>query len=214
MIDRRAFVVGAPLALAACTGKGVWAPDDAVARARFVAPGPPLVILYTCLNNDTRAGAHTGLLINAGERVLFDPAGSFTTPGLVERNDLYYGVTDALEAEYTAFQASEGYHLIKLRCVLTPEEAALAFAAARVEGPVPKTQCTRAAARVLKAVPRFAHLRTSLFPDNLMRQFAAQPGVQAEFVYLDDDQWRDGAYEAYSRDVLARLQTLPEAEAA
>lgn len=214
MLDRRAFMVGVPLVLAGCAGKGVWAPDEAVARVRYRAPGPPLVTLYTCLNNDTRAGAHTGVLINADERVLFDPAGSFTTPGLVERNDLYYGVNDALEAEYTAFQGSGGYHLIKLTCELSPEEAARAFAAARVEGPVARTQCTRAAAHVLKAVPRFAHLRSSLFPDNLMRQFAAEPGIRAELVYLDDDQWREGAEEAYARDVLARLQTTSDAVAA
>ncbi|MBW7920560.1 MAG: hypothetical protein H3C51_00470 [Rubellimicrobium sp.] len=214
MIDRRAFVIGAPLVLAGCTGKAVWAPEVAVARARFVAPGPPLVTLYTCLNNDTRNGAHTGLLINADQRVLFDPAGSFTSPGLVERNDLYYGVTDALEAEYTGFQASGGYHLVKLTVDLAPQEAALAFAAAQVEGPVARTQCTRAAAHVLKAVPRFAHLRSSLFPDNLMRQFAALPGVTARLVYLDDDQWRAGAEEAYARDVLARMASPPAAPAA
>jgi len=211
MLGRRAFLAGAPLVLAGCAGKGVWAPDDAVARARFVAPGPPLVTLYTCLNNDTRNGAHTGLLINADQRVLFDPAGSFTSPGLVERNDLYYGVTDALEAEYTAFQASGGYHLIKLTCLLAPEEAALAFAAARAEGPVARTQCTRAAAHVLKAVPRFATLRASLFPDNLMRQFAAVPGVAAEFVYLDDDPWREAAEADYAREVLARMPAPPAA---
>lgn len=214
MLDRRAFLVGAPLVLAGCTGKAVWAPDVAVARAQHRAEGPPLVTLYTCLNNDTRNGAHTGVLINASERVLFDPAGSFTYPEMVERNDLLYGISDAVEAAYSAFQGSEGYHLIKLTCTLAPEEAALAFAAARVEGPVAKTQCTRAAAHVLKAVPRFAHLRSSLFPDNLMRQFAALPGMTAELVYLDDDQWRAGAEEAYARDVLARMQAPVEASAA
>ena len=214
MLDRRAFVIGAPLVLAGCTGQAVWAPDDAVARARFHAPGPPLVTLYTCLNNDTRSGAHTGLLINATERVLFDPAGSFETPGMVERNDLLFGITDALEAEYTAFQASGGYHLIKLTCELSLQEAMLAHAAAAREGPVAQTQCTRGAAHVLKAVPRFSGLRTSLFPDNLMRQFAALPGVTAEFIYLDDDEWRESAQEAYAQEVLARLQSAPEDEAA
>lgn len=215
MLERRAFLIGAPLVLAGCAGQAVWAPDDAVESVRYRAPGPPLVTLYTCLNNDTRSGAHTGLLINGAERVLFDPAGSFETPGMVERNDLLFGITDALEAEYTAFQASEGYHLIKLTCELSLQEAMLAHAAAAREGPVAQTQCTRAAAHVLKAVPRFSGLRSSLFPDNLMRQFAALPGVSAEFVYLDDDQWREGAREAYARDVLDRLQQgAPEDEAA
>lgn len=214
MLDRRAFVIGAPLVLAGCGAKSVWAPDEAVNSVRFRAPGPPSTTLYTCLNNDTRSGAHTGLLINGTERVLFDPAGSFVYPGMVERNDLLFGITDSFEASYTAFQASEGYHLIKLSCELTLQEAMLAHAAAAREGPVARTQCTRAAAHVLQAVPRFAHLRSSLFPDNLMRQFAAEPGVTAEFVYLDDDQWRASAEEAYAQDVLARLQTTDDSAAA
>lgn len=214
MLDRRAFVIGAPLVLAGCSGTSVWAPDEAVESVRYRAPGPPYVTLYTCLNNDTRSGAHTGVLISGAERVMFDPAGSFTYDGMVERNDLLFGITDDVEAAYTAFQASEGYHLIKLTCELTLQEAMLAHAAAAREGPVAKTQCTRAAAHVLQAVPRFAGLRASLFPDNLMRQFAALPGMRAEFVYLDSDQWRESAYAAYQSDVLARMQAQDESATA
>ncbi|MCC7321862.1 MAG: hypothetical protein IT542_12910 [Rubellimicrobium sp.] len=213
MISRRAIIAGIPLALAGCAAPRVWAPEAEVARARLHHDGPPLVTLYTCLNNDTRAGAHSGLLINAGERVLFDPAGSFVAPGMVERNDVLFGLSDTLEAAYTRFQATGGYHLVKLTRVLPAASAEQALAAALLEGPVARTQCTRAAASVLKQVPEFAHLRSSLFPDNLMRQMAAVPGVEAEFVYLDDDPWRAAAQADYESDVLARLQPAPAAPA-
>lgn len=205
MIGRRAVLVGLPLAVAGCSGQAVWAPDDRIATVRHRDPGPPQVTLVTCLNNDSRSGAHTGLVINASERVIFDPAGSFAFPGMAERNDVVFGATDAVVAQYVAFQASEAYHAILLTRPVTPEVAGMALTAALSAGPVAKARCTVAASRLLGSLPGFGTIRSTWFPDNLMRQFAGLPGVSAELVYLDDDPWRAAAEAAFEEDVLARL---------
>ena len=73
----RAAPLIAILALTACAAKAPFAPDAAVQAAAFVAEGPPSVTLFTVINNRSGAGAHSGLMINASQRVMFDPAGSW-----------------------------------------------------------------------------------------------------------------------------------------
>ena len=90
---RNVFAALALVVLTACGGGSAsapFAPDAAVQAARVANDGPPSITLFTVVNNKTGAGAHSGLLINASERVLFDPAGSFYHPRLPERNDLHY----------------------------------------------------------------------------------------------------------------------------
>lgn len=203
MIGRRAVLAGLPLMLAGCAGQAVWAPEESVAAVRHRHPGPPQITLVTCLNNDSRSGAHTGLILNASERVIFDPAGSFRFDGMAERNDVVFGATDAVVARYAAFQASEAYHAILLTKPVSPEVAEAALRGVLAAGPVPKVQCTRVTANVLRALPGFEGLRTTWLPDNLMRQFARLPEVTSEFVYLDQDKWLDANRLAYEEEVLA-----------
>ena len=203
MLGRRAVIFGLPLALAGCGAESVRAPQDSIARVAYRHPGPPVLTLYTCLNNDTLNGAHTGLLINASQRVIFDPAGSFRHPDVVENDDLLYGATPTVEAAYTGFQTMEGYHLVKQHIPVTAEVAEATFAAARSAGPVGKSYCTRATAKLLQSVPGLEGLRISWFPDNLMRQMAAIPGITSEFLYPNQDPYRPAAEAAY-RAMLAR----------
>lgn len=203
MLGRRSVLFGLPLVVAGCGGQTVWAPDASLARARYRHDGAPVLTLYTSLNNDTLGGAHTGLLINAAERVMFDPAGSFTSPDVPERNDVLYGLTPAAEEAYSRYQSSPGYHLIKQHIPVSAEVAAQALAAAQLAGPVGKSYCTRATASLLRDLPGFGDLRVSWFPDNLMKQVAALPGVTAEFVYPVDDGYRDAAQAAFARDILS-----------
>ena len=77
-------------ALAGCgiNAEAVWAPEEAVARSRYSAPIPSYLALVTVRNEGDGQGAHTALLINASERVLFDPFGGWTDSPVPERNDL------------------------------------------------------------------------------------------------------------------------------
>jgi hypothetical protein len=47
----------ATLALATCGAEPIWAPDEAVAAARYEHPGPTSVTLYTVLSTRSGAGA-------------------------------------------------------------------------------------------------------------------------------------------------------------
>ena len=62
------LALAATLSLVACGAEPIWAPEEAVAAARYEHPGPTSVTLYTVLSTHSGAGAHAGLLINGLNR--------------------------------------------------------------------------------------------------------------------------------------------------
>ncbi|KPP84008.1 MAG: hypothetical protein HLUCCA08_00705 [Rhodobacteraceae bacterium HLUCCA08] len=188
-MDRRGFLIGAPLALAACgSGEYAWAPDDVVQRAAYVHPGPPALTLFTMKNTGTDNGAHTGLMINASQRVIFDPAGTFGHPSIPERNDVHYGITPRIADFYVSYHSRITYYTVIQHLEVSAEAAEMALRGVEAAGPVAKARCTTDTSAVLRRLPGLESLRTTWFPDNLMRQFAALPGVrQREHRETDSD---------------------------
>lgn len=179
MITRRGVLFGAPIAaLSACSAPRVWAPDDAVQRAFAPQVGPAALTVYTMKNTSSDNGAHTGLLINASQRVMFDPAGTFAINILPERNDVIFGMTPRMEALYASYHARETYYVIAQKLFVPNEVAETALQLALSNGPVPKAGCTRATSKILRQLPGFGSVRRSLFPDRLFEDVARLPGVQ------------------------------------
>ena len=177
-MTRRAFVVGAPLALAACgTAEPVWAPDDLVARSIYVHDGPPMLTLYTMKNVQSGNGAHTSVLINASQRVMWDPAGTFSNPAIPERNDVIFGMNPRIEQFYTSYHSRATYYTIKQAVQVSPQVAEMALQAVMAYGAVPKATCTRSTSKILQRLPGFEQIKVSFFPNNLSDQFAEIPGV-------------------------------------
>ena len=88
-------------ALTACGApEPKWAPDADVAKARYVHSGPKSVTLYTVIHAQNGSGAHSGLMINGSQRIMFDPAGSWALPKLAERNDVHFGITEKMKNFY------------------------------------------------------------------------------------------------------------------
>ncbi|MEO1240007.1 MAG: hypothetical protein AAFW64_10275, partial [Pseudomonadota bacterium] len=160
--------------LVACGGPAepVWAPDSAVARARYAAPGPSSVTLVTVRSTDSGFGAHTGLLISGSERVLFDPAGTFRLSTAPERNDLHYGITPQVMAVYIDYHARETYDVELIEVPVTRAEADALITEAAEYGAVPKAQCALSVTRILNSQTRFASVPTTYFPNSASAQFA------------------------------------------
>ena len=182
---RRALLLGLPLLLAGCgmNAESVWAPDADVAKARYQAPGPTYLALVTVRNEDGGSGAHTALLINASERVLFDPYGGWTDPYVPERNDVLYGFSPEVEARYLNYQAKDGYYYVRQEVQVPPEVAEQALALAKAKGPVGMAMCTDATADILRQLPGFEGVGRSYFPEQLAASFARVPGVTTTEVH-------------------------------
>lgn len=185
-MDRRSFLIGLPLALSACSAQEVWAPQDVVARAIHREPGRSYLTLYTMRNVGSGNGAHTSLLINASQRVLFDPAGSFEQAVMPERNDVLFGVTPRLEKFYVSFHARETYYVVGQTVDVAPEVAEQALDLALVAGPVPQANCARVTSRILRQLPGFEGFRQTWSPTKIEDDFAQLPGVTTE-EYREDD---------------------------
>jgi len=185
-VQRRQFLIGLPLALSGCAAQSVWAPDDVVSRAIARGTGPKSLTLYTMKNVASGNGAHTALMIDASQRVLFDPAGSFEQPQMPERNDVLFGVTPTLEQYYVSYHARVTFYVIGQRIEVAPEIAERALNLALVAGPVPQAGCTRSTSRILRQLPGFEGLRQTHFPNKLGDDFGALPGVQTK-LYREND---------------------------
>lgn len=176
----------AVFALAGCAAPpGVWASDEEIARVAYRHDGPPRLTLFTMLNNSTGAGAHTSLMINGPQRVIFDPAGSFEHETIPERNDVVYGVTPAVADVYTRFHARKTYHVKIQQLDVTPEVAARAMRLAQDYGPVPQAQCARSTSSILAQLFP-GRISQTWRPRSLAAEFGALPGVTEQELYEYD----------------------------
>lgn len=179
---------GAALALAGC-GASLSGPDstpEEVARAVYRHDGPPEVILYTMVNNRSGTGAHTSLLINASQRVVFDPAGSVQLSAMPEIGDVLYGITPQVKAFYERAHARETYH-VRIQSKQVPMAVAeRALRMVQANGRVSPAQCTSATSRILGRLPGFEQIDPVLLPNKLAEQFARLPGVTERRLYEND----------------------------
>jgi hypothetical protein len=173
------------IGLSACAADSVYAPQEAVDAARFVAEPPTSITLYTVINNRSEAGAHSGLLINASQQVMFDPAGTWHHPRIPERNDVHYGITPRIVNFYIDYHARETFRVLEQRIVVSPQVAELVKQRAEAYGAVPKAQCSNSVSSILSGVPGFESLGTTWFPKKLSDAFGKLPGVTSRTITDD-----------------------------
>lgn len=178
-----------PLWLAACGGPAerVWAPDEIVRKYAYRHDGAPEIRLYTVVSTRNGSGAHSGLLINTpAERILFDPAGTFSLPFTPERNDVHYGMTDNAVKVYIDYHARETFDVIEQRLTVTPEQAMHVARLVKEYGAVPKAQCSLSITQILRQVPGFDTISVSYFPNSTAQRFGALQGVVTRRISDDD----------------------------
>ncbi|MBE2277943.1 MAG: hypothetical protein IAE87_16790 [Rhodobacteraceae bacterium] len=177
--------------LAACGADRTWAPDDQIAAARYVAGPPPSITLFTVINDRNGSGAHSGLMINGSERILFDPAGTFEMPRTPIRNDVHFGISDRVLAFYRDYHArdseTEKFHIVERTVIVSPEVAQIAMQRALDYGAVPKAFCANSISAILRGVPGFEAMPSTMFPIKLGDAFGTLPGVQTQIITEEND---------------------------
>jgi hypothetical protein len=180
---RLILCLAAALGLSACsTAEPKWAPQEAVEAARFVSDAPTSITLYTVLSTRNGSGAHTGLIINGSQRVIFDPAGTWKHRRLPERNDVHYGMTDKMILFYIDYHARETYDVVEQTILVSPAVAEIAMRRAMDYGAVPKAQCSKSVSYILAGVPGFESIGQTWFPRRLMDDFGALPGATSRTI--------------------------------
>lgn len=181
--------LGVVLLCAACAQPPAlpYASDERVKASAYREPGPDTFTIFTMVSNRTGKGAHSALMINGTQRVIFDPAGSFVNERVPEQDDVLYGVTPAVLQGYKSAHARSTFHVVSQTLEVTPEQAAIAMQLAMSNGPVARAFCTSATTGLLQQVPGFGDIEQVMFPARLMEQIAARPGVVEEKYFEDDE---------------------------
>ncbi|TDK43752.1 hypothetical protein [Antarcticimicrobium luteum] len=201
------------LAVAGCATKQPFADGETIAAVSYRNPGPPTLALYTMVSNRTGKGGHTSLMINASERVIFDPAGSFYSEVVPERNDVLFGITPGVELAYRGAHARSTYHVVIQTVEVTAEQAEIAYRLALSNGAVPGVYCTNATSSLLKKVPGFEKIDITFYPTRLQQQFGRIPGVRTEEYFENDSPDLDkGLAEGNARLVALRQQEASASE--
>lgn len=184
----KALAVLAFVVLSACGAESKWATNAEMAKptAHYAAPPPRSITLFTVQNTRSGSGAHSGLLINASEQVMFDPAGSWYHPNLPERNDVHYGVTPKMVSFYIDYHARVTYNVVEQTVIVTPEVAELIKQRAEAYGAVPKAECANSISSVLGGVPGFEAIKHTWFPNKLSEEFAQLPGATRKLITDND----------------------------
>ena len=171
--------------LAGCASEVGSSPAE-VAAARYATEEAPYVSVLTMVYQRSGRAAHSALLINGSQRVLYDPAGTFQHPDLTERGDIHYGVTDRMLDYYLRYHARFSHFVHEQRIYVSGEVAEATLRRAVAQGPSPKMWCNIHVTKVLNDVGAFGRLRSSFYPEKLRRQIARLPGVRDSYTYEND----------------------------
>jgi hypothetical protein len=141
------------------------------------------------LNNNSGAGAHTALMVNGSQRVIFDPAGSFNKSSVLpERNDVLFGITPSVEDVYTRYHARETFRVKVQKLDVSPEVARMTEQAIMAYGPVPQAMCANSTSDILtKVFP--GRIDQTWSPRKLADEFGQLAGVSERVLreYDSDD---------------------------
>ncbi len=168
------------LVLAGCGGPAepTWASDEEVKKARYTHDGSPSLTLFTVVTTRNGSGAHAALMVNADERLIFDPAGTFSVEFVPERNDVLHGITRRALLAYIDYHARPSHDVVIQEVPVTRAQAQRIASLIKSNGAVPKAQCALAIGGVLKRVQGFETLPRGYFPNRLSAAFGELPGVR------------------------------------
>ena len=188
-----ALCIVAALTLSACgTPPAPDASDGEIAVAQHVSDQPPSVTLFTVVRNSSGAGAHSGLLINGSQRVMYDPAGSWTHPRLPQRGDVFFGMTDKMVSFYIDYHARETFRVTEQTVPVSQATADRLIQLAVGRAPAAKSTCTQSMTALLRAVPEFASVSSTWFPLAAQKSFATLPGATFRTITDNDDDENHG----------------------
>lgn len=161
-------------------------PGD-ISQAAFSSTEPASITLISMVKTRDDRSAHSALLINGSQQVLYDPAGTFQHPDLPRSGDIHYGVTPRFLDYYERYHARFSHYVQSQRVEVDRDTANRILANAQAKGKSPKMLCAVAVADVVNSEDPFRSVNVTMFPEGLRRDFAEIPGVRDSFIYEYDE---------------------------
>lgn len=204
MVLNRILSLLAVLVLAGCGAANDTRPDasaEVVSSASYRYEGPTALTLFTMINNRSGAGAHTSVMINGSQRVIFDPAGTVRLSAVPERGDVLYGITPDAADFYARAHARETYHVVIQEIEVSSEVAERALQLAMANGPAASGFCSASTSAILRQLPGFEAIGRTFFPRRLMEDFGKLPGVRTTKLFENDADNKSLAIAQYERKI-------------
>jgi len=185
---RNVLLLCAAVILSACAygTPDKYASDAQVAKYEHRSQEQPFLMLMTMVNNKTGRGGHSSLVINGSQTVMYDPAGRWFNSQAPERHDLLYGVNDSILQLYRSFHARDTHHVVSQKVYVSAEVAEQAIAAAKVQGRAQDATCALNTIAILNQLEGFGGVRSTYFPEKLMKRFGELPNVQTDKYFEND----------------------------
>ncbi len=183
---RLGLLLATILTLAACGVDKNFSDQASLDKARFISGNSSSITLFTVVNNRSNEGAHSSLLIDGRERVIYDPAGTWYHPSAPERYDMHYGMNDLMVLFYIDYHARESFRVREQKLYVSQETIDLIMARAIAKGAAGKATCSITLSGILRGVPGLDGIGSTWFPNQLAKDFGTLPGV-VERVIRDGD---------------------------
>ncbi len=180
-------VLAALLLLAGCVAQLPWAPDERLQKAAYRHGGKTSVTLMTVIANDNNSAGHSALLINASQRVIYDPAGTWYHRDVPERADMLYGINPKMLQYYLDYHARKRFHVIMQTKEVSPEVAERLLQLAIANGASMSSMCANNTSHLLSQLPGFEGFPVSVWPKSAVEAMARVPGAKTERIYQDDE---------------------------
>jgi hypothetical protein len=185
---RLGFVLAGLLFLSACgVAQLPWASDERVQQAAYSQPGPSSITLITVVANGSNSGAHSALLINGSQRVMYDPAGTWYNKAVPERADMLYGMTPKMLQYYIDYHARKKFRVVMQKRIVSREAADELIRLSIENGTSANGFCAQNTSHLLSLTPGFEGFPVSIWPKSAMKGMDAIPGVVTDVIYQDDE---------------------------
>lgn len=162
------------------------ASDQDIERHRYSHTAPPSITLITIKKIKNDRGAHSALVVNGSQRVLFDPAGTFLHRQIAERNDVIYGLSPQLLNMYIDFHSRKSFYTVTQTVDVSPVVAERLLQAVISNGTVISGFCNQAVSGILSEEPSLSGFRKSFSPNVTEADFARLLNVERQVFYDDD----------------------------
>ena len=185
---RYAALIFAAIVLTAC-GYGTedkFASKTHLEKYTYISKEPASLTLLTMVNNRTGRGGHSSLLINGSQVVMYDPAGRWYHSHAPERHDVVYGINPQLLKIYKSFHARDTHHVVSQKIYVSRQVANQAIAASIAQGRAKDATCAINTVAILNQLQGFEGLKSSYFPEKLMKNFGEIEGVVTGKYYEND----------------------------
>jgi len=181
------LVLMAFLALSACVAQLPWASDARLQNAAYKDPGPTSITLMTVIANSSNSAGHSSLLINASQRVLYDPAGTWFNKEVPERADMLYGMTPKMLQYYIDYHARKRFRVVMQTLIVPPAVAEKIMRAAIERGATPSGLCANSTSHLLSQIPGLEDFPISIWPKSAVEAMARVPGVKTREIRQNDE---------------------------